>query len=126
MNTDIFLEENAKAANNESYSILNYLTVATGVKSAVASNDTQLAGEIGSRISVSNTRNNNSVTFSGIRSAAVVQNTVSGDTLTQVGFFNTATASTSDPLLTGVVVSGITQTTNFDIEVVYNLTYERR
>jgi len=124
--TDTFLEEIAKAMNSESYVIPAYQAVGTSGVLVIAASDTALSSEIGSRVSLSTTRTLNEIEFSGIRSGAVVIDTTNGDDIRSTGMFNTATESTSDKLLQGIATNGITQTTNFDVEFITNIQWNRR
>jgi len=126
MLTDTYLEERAKDLNSETGLVPNYLATSTTVITSVNSTDTTLDGEVGSRISISNSRSGNVVTLSGIRSGAVVIDGTNGDNIGGSGMFNTGTISTSDKLLQGIAISGVTQTTNFDIEFVNKITITRR
>jgi hypothetical protein len=122
MITDYFLNEVAKGINNETFVVPAYQAVGTGSVTAINTTDTALTGEIGSRIALSGTRTNNSITFSGTRSGASVLDSTSGDTLTNVGILAVATSGT---LLQGVVIGTITHTTSFDIEFTNSITVNR-
>lgn len=126
MITDSFLNEVAKAIGNESYNVPAYLAVGTADVSIVAGSDTSISGEISPRISLDKTGSANYREFSAIRSGSDVLDTTNGDDIETVGIFNTATQATSDPLLTGVVINGVTQTTAFDVEFVVNIEVNRR
>lgn len=120
--TDGFLTNIAKAMNNESFQIPDYLGVATDVVASIGTTDSTLSGEIGSRIEFSGSRSNNIVTLTAIRSSVSVIDQENGDTLNTSGAFGD---STGDTLFAGVIHNGITQTTNFDIEFQYEITYDR-
>lgn len=112
--TDSFLTEIAKAINAESSAMPNYYAFATGAISSIDLDATSLTGEIGTRESATGSRSGQTVTFSSTRSSASVIDTTNGDTITAAGMHN---ATSGDELLTGVVISGVTQTTNFDIDI---------
>ncbi len=120
--TDNYLYEITKAANNESYVIPSYQAVGTSEVASISTSATALDGEIGSRTSGTLSRSLNELTFSSTRTTADVVSTATGDTLKSTGVFSAATAST---FLFGVPISGITQTTNFDIEFVTTLVFDR-
>lgn len=119
---DTFLNEQAKAINGESFVVPTHLAVATTVVTAIATTDTDLSGEIGTREALSGSRVDNVTSLSAVRSGADVQDTANGDEIKSSGIFS---AITSGELLSGVVHGGITQTTNFDIEFVYDITVNR-
>lgn len=83
---------------------------------------TDIGTESGSRITATASRVGNVVTWSGIRSGAVVVDTVNGDVLTGAGLFS---ASTGGTLLFTVPLASLTHTTSFDIEFNYETTYDR-
>lgn len=122
MITDLWLTEVAKSQNAESYVVPGYYAVATTVVSSILSTDTALAGEIGSRVALTKSRASSTVTYTATRSAASVVNTSTGDVLASIGMLNAATGGT---FLQGVVIGGVTQTTNFDIEMITTLTPTR-
>lgn len=113
----------AKAMNSESYTTSNYVNVSTSTDFEASNTATSLDGEIGSRIATSNTRSSNVVTYSGIRSAALVVDTVNGDTLYGVGTFSAASAG---DLHLNVDLPGVNQTIGFDVEFDFEVTYSRR
>lgn len=122
MITNTFLNTICAAINDETFMTPSYLAVATTVVSAILSTDSALSGEIGSRESMTGTRVNNIVTYDAIRSGVDVINTQTGDVLTSFGLFP---LSTGPNLLSGVVVSGVTHTTNFDIEIITQIKVDR-
>jgi len=125
MITDSHLNEITKAVNQETAIFPNFQARGTADIDAVNSDDTAISGEIGSRVSLTGVRTDNTLEWSSIFSGANVQDTINGDDIGTVGVFNTASVSTDDPLHIGVAVNGVTQTTNFDIEVITNITYTR-
>jgi lactate dehydrogenase-like 2-hydroxyacid dehydrogenase len=117
---DYQLEQNAKALNGESFSNPAYLTV--GTVASIAASDTVLTGEIGPRISLTGARTINAVAFSAIRTGASLVNPAMGDTLNASALM---TAATGGYVNTAATHAGILQTTNFDVEFVYTLSYIR-
>lgn len=126
MITDTFLEEMAKAIKEESYVVPAYQAVGTSGVDVIAASDTQLSGEIGTRDILTSDRTQNQIEYSAIRSGASVVDTLNGDDLRSTGLFNTNTQSTSDELLQGIAMNGVTQTTNFDVEFITNIQINRR
>jgi len=125
MITDEFEKDIAKFLNEETSRVPNYLAVGTTAITAYGPTDTDCDGEIGTRLALSNSRVDNVVEYSAIRSGATVIDTASGDSYGSVALFNTITQSTTDPSEVGIAVSGVTQTTNFDVEVVTNIRVNR-
>lgn len=121
--TNTFLNEITKAINSESYIVPAYIAVATTEVAAINTTDTVLSGEIGGRMSTTNVRVDNNLNMSAIRTSASVINTEDGDDIKSTGLFDTTSGAY---LLTGVVVAGVTHTTNFDIEIEFGLTIDRR
>lgn len=111
----------AAALNSETYLVPGYLAIGTTEVTVINTTDTVLAGEISDRESLSTARINNSVEYTAINSGADVDTSAGWDIKT-VGSMS---AETGGLLMTGVVVSGVTQTTNFDIEVVTTINVNR-
>ncbi len=125
--TDTFLINSAKAANSEAYRVASYLTVATAVVTDIATDATALEGEVGTRVALTGSRSGTVGTLSGIRSGVDVVDTANGDDLNSSGLSSYAVADTStDDLFVGVITAGVTQTTNFDLEYIYNYEYVRK
>ena len=120
--TNTFLNELAKAINGESYLTASHIVAGSTDVSTIDTSDTTIQGELGSRISTSGSRTDNNVEFSAIRSGAVVIDTTNGDDINSAGLL---TAETGGELLSGITLGGVTQTTNFDIEFIFDLTVER-
>lgn len=120
---DTMLNEVAKSINGESFIIPSHLAVASTTVSAIATTDTSLSGEIGTRVELEGSRTSNVISFSGLRSGTDVVDTTNGDSIKSSGIFDQVT---SGELLIGVVHGGITQTTNFDIDFVYEVTVNRQ
>lgn len=123
MITDTYLTQVAKALNSESYTMPNYLTVGTTVITSVTSTDTAISGEIGTRFSATNSRAGTQVLYTGIRSSTSVVNTTNGDAIASVGLLNGTSAGT---LMVGEIVSGLTQTTAFDVQFDFYVQPARR
>ena len=122
MITDYFLNQISKSIAGESFVVPGYQTVGTGAVTAIATDDTSVYGEIGTRIALTGTRTGNNIEFTCTRSGAVVLDSTNGDSLTNTGVLAVATSGT---LLQGVTLGTITHTTNFDIEFITNLTVNR-
>lgn len=121
MITDTMLTEQAKALNNESYVIPNYLLWATS-PNPITAGMTTITSEQGARNSINGIRTGASVAFSGIRSGAVVTSPT-GEQLFTLGVNS---AITSGSLLTAVALPGFTHTTNFDIDATVSYGIIRR
>ena len=120
--TDVDLIERTKAYNGESFTIPSHLAVATTVVTNIDTTDTSLSGEIGTRLELTGSRTNNVISLSAVRSGSIVQDGTNGDSIKSSGILS---ALTDGNLHAGVVHGGITQTTNFDIEFVYQITTGR-
>jgi len=113
----------SKAINSESYDVPSYLTVATTAVTSIDTDATSLTGEIGTRVAFTGSRLGKQLTLSGIRSGAVVIDNINGDDLQTSG--GSATLA-GDDLQLAIIHSGITQTTNFDLEFNYVIDLVRR
>lgn len=111
MITDKFLEEVAKVLNAESYVIPAYYSFSTSLVTPAVT-DTVLDGEIGTRVAVTKSRSGQDVEYIGTRLATSVVATT-GDTLSIIGMSNSLTVGT---LLHEQTISGLIQTTAYDIE----------
>ncbi len=122
MLTDTFLEEVAKFLNNESATVVSHLTFSSDAITPDAT-DTSVSGELGTRISVSNSRSSSvpTVTFTGTRSGAVASS--SGDFVNLAALF---TASSGGNLMAEAIVPSVLHTTDFDLEVDWSITAARR
>lgn len=118
--TDVFLEEMAKALNNESFTTPVGIAFSSSVITPAAT-DTSLAHEY-DRAGLSGTRSTNEVTFSGLRSGAVASST--GDYINLVGVLSTST--TGGNLFVEALVPSVLHTTSFDFEVDATITIERK
>lgn len=114
------LNEVAKAMAGESfvspthYGFSNTLTT-------VDVTDTSMAGEYGSRVAATMTRDNNIISYSATKTGAIVS--TSGESVKGVASFS---ASTSGTLMTETVIPTINQTQAFDIEFITQITYDRK
>lgn len=124
--TNNFEIELAKAVNNEVYKFPGYQAVGTGVTTSIDITATALNTEIGTRNSLTGVRNINTVEFTTIRSSTDVVSTSTGDVITNTGMTTDSVAGTSDLLLTGIPVSGVTHTINFDLEFINSITIQRQ
>ena len=120
--TDDFLNNMAKAAAGESFNTISHFSVGETVVTSVLPTDTVLAGEVGSRITASAARTNNSIEFTGVRTTADVVDTVNGD---DIATFGSNTASTGSNLQSGTKVAGVTHTDTFDLELILTVTVTR-
>lgn len=124
-NTDELNNNMAKALNGESFKTPDYGAVGIAVMTIDGTTE-QLTDETGTRVATSSNRTNNVVTVTWIRSGTDVVDTVNGDDIKSIGVFNTSASTPTDKLLTGVSVSGLRQTLNFDIETEIEYTVNRR
>ena len=120
--TNNYLNQTANAMSGNTYYIPNYLAVATTEVTAIATDATALEGEIGTRETVSNTVSENIITYTAIRDTASVIDTANGDDINSSGLHGTISGN---DLMAGVIHNGITQTTNFDLEFIYEFTIDR-
>ena len=111
--TNSYLENVANAMTGNTYVIPSYISVATTTVSSIATNASVLLGEIGTRVPITSTSNGNTITHTAIRTPAFVIDTINGDDIEAVGLNS---GLTGNNLQEGLVVSGITQTTNFNVE----------
>lgn len=123
--TDTFLTNIAKAINGEVDRVPAYLLVGTTEVSSISTSASTLSGEAGTRVALSGSRSGNIVTLSGTRSSTQVLSST-GDPIYSFGMSSWASANTSDDLFTGVLLSGTTQTTNYDLEFINTISIERR
>jgi hypothetical protein len=119
MITDVFLVDIAKAFNGESFTIPTHSNFCTSTVT-LSPTDTSLPGEVGARPSLSASRTSNEVTWSGIRTGAIVS--TSGETLYSTGVLS---ASSSGDLFMAVTLPGLLHTTDYDIEVSWTTTFDR-
>ena len=121
--TDTWLEETAKALNAESYSTPAYMAYGTTVVSSIQTTDTEIQGEIGDRDALTAVRDINRIEFSAIRSAAALANPTDGDDLKSIGML---TQITDGLLESAIAINGVLQTTNFDVETIFDIRVSRR
>jgi len=117
-----FLNNMAKASVGESFDTLTHLLVGTTEVTSIDVADTALEGEIGTRASLTRSRVNNTSSFTAIRSGTDVIDTTNGDNLRSVG---ADIAATGNDLQLGVVIDEL-QTTAFDIEFQFDVSFNRR
>ena len=122
MLTDNFLVDIAKYLNGESSELITHLALSSTAITPSAT-DTSIPGQLGSRISVSNSRSSTlpTVTFNGIRSGAVAS--TSGDYLNLGALF---TASSSGTLMAEALIPSVLHTTDYDFEVDWSITVGRK
>jgi len=122
MITDIFLEEVAKYMNAEASTTVSDLTFSSTVITPDAT-DTSVAGELGARVTTTNSRSSTvpTVTFIGTRSGAIASS--SGDFVNLVALF---TASSGGNLMAEALVPSVLHTTSFDLEVNWSITAARK
>jgi hypothetical protein len=113
------LTEAAKAANSESRVVANYATFSTTDLTITPS--MTFTGEIPVRFAVTKSRVNNVVSATGIRSGTAVGSSA-GETLYEAAMNSAATSGT---VLAIQGLPSILHTTNFDIEVNWDVGYER-
>ena len=118
---DAYLVEIAKGMNSESYVTPSHLLISTDELTPDATTQV-ISGEIGTRETTSNSRDGSTMTLEVTRSSASVIDTVNGDDINTVGL---SSALTSGTTLTQDTVTGILQTTDFDVQFIYNITPRR-
>jgi len=118
---DSYLTEAAKALNNESFLLPSHVGV-SNQDSTVGVTANSLTNEIGSRSTANSSRNNDTITYEAVRQSTAVVDTTNGDTIEEIGFFNTSTGGT---MLTFDDIPGIEQTIDFDVDITKNVTMER-
>lgn len=118
---DTYLTEAAKALNDESFLLPNYVGI-SNKDSTVGTTANSLTNEIGGRSSASSSRNNDTVTYEAVRSSTDVVDTTNGDTIEEIGFFDKSTGGT---MLTFDDIPSIEQTIDFDVDITKNVTLER-
>lgn len=119
MITNNFLDEAAKAFNNESFVLPNYYAVSSSLAS-VASTDTSLSGEFGTRVATTKSRSTNTTSYVGISSGAGAS--TDGDTIAGVALLSATSGGT---LMTELTVPSFLHTTAFDIEWTTTITFNR-
>lgn len=119
MIVDTFLDEAAKAFNNESFVIPNYFTVSSSLAS-VASTDTSLSGEFGTRIALTKSRTDNTTTYVAMRNGSLASTT--GDTIMGAAMLS---ASSGGTLFTELTMPSFLQTTAFDVEFTTTIDFTR-
>jgi len=120
--TDTQLNELAKALKGDAYTYPQYASVGTGSVSTIETTATAITGEIDNDIALTAARTNNQVSWTGLRSGADVLDTTNGDSITNAGALDATSGGT---LHFGAIVAGVTHTTAFDLEFVYDITVNR-
>ena len=116
-----YLEELAKANNGESHVYPGFDAVSTTAITTDVT-DTVLDGEIGNRLTLTGTRVDNQVSWSGLRLSTDVVDTSSGDTLRSIGMLSDSSGGT---LFTEQSPFQILHTTSFEIEFINNVIIRR-
>lgn len=119
MITNNYLTEIAKAMASESYVVPTYMAFGSTVLTPNAAS-TSLTGEQDARTALTDSRSSNVVTFSGIRTGALVSG--SSDTLNSIAMFS---ASTGGTMLSENSLASIIHTTAFDVAVDFQITVSR-
>jgi predicted cation transporter len=114
-----FLNEAAKAFNNESFVLPNYYAYSSSLAS-VAVTDTVLSGEFGTRNVNTKSRVDNIVTMVAVKTGALASST--GDTIAGVALLS---ASSGGTLMTELTVPSFLHTTSFDVEWTTSITFDR-
>jgi hypothetical protein len=120
MITDGFLTGLAKLAVGESYDVPAYLTVSSDSDVIASATTTSLLGEFGSRISLALDRTDKTAKYSAVRTGAIVGS--SGDLLHAVALFP---SDSGDGCQSVIVLPGLTQTSNFDIDFNFEISMRR-
>ena len=122
MLTNNFLLDITKYLNGEVGELITHLAFSSDAITPGAT-DTSVSGQLGSRISISNSRSSTEpiVTFSGLRSGAVASS--SGDYINLGALFTDASMGT---LMAEAVVPSILHTSDFDFEVDWSVTIGRK
>ena len=118
--TDTFLNAIAGVINGESFtppSDIGFSSTAITIDGT----DTSLPGEYGVRATASNSRTLNETVFSAVKPGATVGS--AGERLNSFGLFN---ATTNGDLHSEALVSSLLQTSDFDVEVDWQINTNRR
>ncbi len=110
----------AKLLNSESYTVPSHATFSTS-DLTLSTDMSSFTGEIPTRIALTETRAVTVDTFVGIRSGAVVGSSA-GETLYEAALFDAASSGNLGAMAS---LPGILQTTNFDVEVNWDVSVER-
>ena len=118
---DNYLKELAKSTNGESHVYPGFDAVSTTAITTDVT-DTSLDGEIGTRLTLTGTRVDNQVQWSGLRLSTDVVDTSNGDTLRSLGMLG---ATSSGTLLTEQSPFQLLHTASFEIEFINNVIFRR-
>ena len=118
---DNYLKELAKSTNGESHVYPGFDAVSTTAITTDVT-DTSLSGEIGSRLTLTGTRTDSQVQWSGLRLSTDVVDTSNGDTLRSLGMLS---ATSSGTLLTEQSPFQLLHTASFEIEFINNVIFRR-
>jgi len=118
---NLYLTEVAKLINGESADLPSHIGF-SNQDGSITTSSTSLTNEIGSRGLVSTTRTGTEVTYVGTRAAGDVVDTTNGDTLEEIGYFNDSSGSNMQFFID---LAPITHTTNFDVEVSFQVKIQR-
>jgi len=116
--TDTFITKRAESLDGVAVTIPAYLAVATTEIASIATSATELEGEVGTRGALSRSRSGFTVSYSAVRSGAVVIDTANGDSLNSSGLFDSLTNGDFEA---GVTHTGILQQTSYDLEFNYDV-----
>lgn len=115
------LNQVSKFLNGESGVIPGYLAVSTDTTlSSISTTATSLPGELAPRMQLVRSRSLNTVQYKATRSSEIASPT--GDIIRGSALFSGP--STQD-MLVGALVPGLTHTTNFDMEFIFNIETRR-
>ena len=122
MITDTFLVNMAKLLNDEAVTNPSYEGYSSDVIVPDATHtSSDFTGEISVRTTATGSRTNNSVTFTSLKTGATLGS--STDTINTIALFNSSTAG---ELFTEAIVPSLIQTSDFDVETDWQLTFERK
>jgi hypothetical protein len=118
--TDDFLEEVMKAVNGESYATPEYVSWSSDAIT-IDPTASSLTGEYGSRNGTTNVRSGTGLTLSVVKTGATVGS--AGERINSMGLFSTSTAGI---IMSQALVSSLLQTSDFDVELDWVITAQRR
>ena len=118
---NIYLNEIAKAAGGVSHTIPGWLAVGTTQITSIDTQATSLPGEVGTRVELNTTVAQNVTGYDAIRQSIQVP-VIEGQPIYWVALFPTDTGGIP---YVATILPGLTQTTNFDLEFDYDVTFRR-
>lgn len=118
---NIYLQEIAKAAAGQSYTMPLYLAVGTTQITSIPSDLASLPGEAGTRVLLTRSSDNKDAGYNGIRQSVQITDPV-GQQIYWVALFPTDTGGT--PYVVNII-PGLTQNTTFDLDMDYTISYSR-